>query len=382
MYIQNHILPQSSLGTQRAILSAHFGADRQGAKAYVQAGLHADEAPAYLVAIRLIELLKNADTAGRIVKPIVVVPAANPIGLSQWGTDTVQGRFDNSDNSNFNRGFEDLAEEVSTLIRGKLVNNPDDNIRLIRGVIGDILRSRNPTTESDQLKNLLLTLSHDAAIVLDLHCDFEALLHVYMGRPLWSGNTDLSAQLRAGVTMVSDDSGATPFDEANSKIWWRLAERFPDHPIPAACLAATIELRGVRDTKQSMVEQDANNLFIFLLRRGYITGEVPTLPSLTAEATPLEGVEYISAPAAGIIIFLREVGAYVVKGEAIAEIVNPLLNGTTDSEEISKKEVVRCTTSGVFFSRSVDRFARPGKIIGKVAGKEPLSQKGKYLLTF
>ncbi len=374
--VQEHLLPISAVGTERKIISVHFGSDKSGVKAYIQAGLHADEAPGYLVASRLLELLDQADAAGRISGEIIVVPVANPIGLSQWGTDIIQGRFDATNNINFNRRYYDLTDEIAKKIDGLLGADAKKNIELIRRCTGEILAAKQSVTEAEALKLLLLTLSHDADIVLDLHCDHQALLHVYMGTALWPDGADLSAQLGAGVTLLADNSGDTPFDEANSKQWWELAEKFPGFPIPPACLSATVELRGVADTEPEMTEMDALNLYLFLQRRGLIDGDKVPVPLLSAEATPLQGVDYIIATTAGILSFLKKPGDVVVKGEVIAEVSNPMKNGGR-----GEKIPIASKTSGVFFARCADRFARPGKIVAKVAGAEPLEGKGTNLLT-
>ena len=52
-------------------------------KCYIQASLHSDEIPAMLVAHKLIKMLDDFDERGQIQKQIIVVPYANPIGLSQ-----------------------------------------------------------------------------------------------------------------------------------------------------------------------------------------------------------------------------------------------------------------------------------------------------------
>lgn len=53
------------------------------------------------------------------------------------------------------------------------------------------------------MKKILFGLAHDADIVLDLHCDNEAVLHVYLGTPLWPEGEDLSAQVGAEVTLLA-----------------------------------------------------------------------------------------------------------------------------------------------------------------------------------
>ena len=374
--IQEHLLPETSVGTLRKVLSLHFGPADAARKVYIQAGLHADEAPGYLVAARLLELLHRADRAGEILQRIVVVPAANPIGLAQWGSDCLQGRFDNSDHINFNRRHYDLTKEVAERLQGRLGADGAENVALIRKCAGEILETKEPATEAEALKHMLLTLSHDADIVLDLHCDHQALLHVYMGTALWPQWADLSAQLGARVTLLANDSGDSPFDEANSRLWWELAEKFPEATVPFACLAATVELRGQADTDEDLIHQDANNLFAFLQRRGFISGVAPALPELPGEATPLEGVDYIKSTVAGILTYLKQPGDTVKKGETVAVITQPMNNPGQ-----GEKTVLVSRTSGIFFARVADRFARPGKIIGKVAGIEPLEGKGAFLLT-
>ena len=374
--ISEHILPSSSIGTGRKIVSISFGPKESGKKAYLQAGLHADEAPGYLVAGRLLELLEKADNSGDILDEIIVVPAANPIGLSQWNNDTVQGRFDNFDNINFNRQYPDLTEEIAETITGRLGTEPLENITLIRECTAEILRSMKPEGETEFLKHLLLSLSHDADIVLDLHCDHQALVHVYMGTSLWPDGKELSAQIRAGATLLASNSGGTPFDEANSKLWWELAEKFPNHPIPPACLAATVELRGSTDTDRQDTEQDAQNLYYFLQRRGYIAGAAPELPELLADATPLEGVDYVTTITTGILTFLKQVGDFVRKGDPIAELIHPM-----NKPGAGAKVILSAKTDGILFARCLDRFARPGKVVAKVAGEKALKGKGENLLT-
>lgn len=378
--VKHHKLPKAAIGSSRSLVSLHFGPEHSTRKTYIQAGLHANEAPGYLVATRLVELLRQVDEKGEILEEIIVVPAANPIGLAQWDIESVDGRFDLTDNVNFNRHYDDLTEEIAEKIEGKLTEDADANIALIRQCSREILQSRKPLAEADHLKHLLLSLSHDADIVLDLHCDHQALLHIYVGTPLWPACSDLSAQLGVGVTLLADDSGDVPFDEGNSKIWWELAGKFPDYPIPPACLAATVELRGVLDTDVDQTEGDAQNLFSFLKRRGYISGDAGPLPELTGEATPLEGVDYIKAHEAGILTFLKVPGDWVEKGDAVAQIIDPMEDSISPNTERVEK-FVTSKTSGVFFARCVDRFARPGKIIGKVAGKKALIGKGEKLLT-
>lgn len=367
-------LPAASPGTNRALTVIRYTpqGSSPGPKVYIQAGLHADEAPGYLVAHHLTTLLDQAEVKGEIV----LVPAANPIGLSQWRDELLHGRFNFANSVNFNRSHLDLVENVSRKIEGKLTNNGQENVALIRSTFKECVAETNPTDEAESLKKQLLSMACDADIVLDLHCDHQALVHIYMGTALWPAAQDLSAQVGADVTLLAENSGGNPFDEACSRIWWDLAAQFPDRPIPSACLSVTIELRGIADTDPEIVKNDAHNIFNFLQRRGIVGGSAPELPALKNEPTPLTGVDYVKATTPGIVSFFKQPGEWLKKGDIIAEIVNPL---PAEGEEAVV--ALRTQTDGLLFTRSFDRFARPGKILAKVAGKQPLRDDGENLLT-
>jgi predicted deacylase len=180
----------------------------------------------------------------------------------------------------------------------------------------------------------------------------------------------------AEAILLADDSGGMPFDESSSKLWWELARLFPEVPIPLACVAATVELRGVLDTELEQAAEDAENIVKLLRYLGYLAGE-ESQPEILAEATPLEGVDYLVSDAAGILSFTKELGSWVEAGEGVAEVLDPL---ESESTVHFSRKTIRAQTSGKLFARSVDRFSRPGKIIAKIAGTKCL-QEGSYLLT-
>ena len=217
--INKHILPAASMGNERILTVIRYGAQTAGKKAYIQAGLHADEAPGFVVMHHLINMLDQADATNKIEGQIILVPVANPIGVSQWRDETLQGRFDFFNSINFNRRHLDMTTQIADRIKDQLHDTPEENVALIRKAAGEVLSSKESKDEVEYLKHLLLSLSYDADIVLDLHCDDQAVMHVYLGTPLWPDAADLPAQLGADVTLLAEDSGVTPFDEACSRIW-------------------------------------------------------------------------------------------------------------------------------------------------------------------
>src|SRR3546814_18881516 len=103
--------------------------------------------------------------------------------------------------------------------------------------MGEILAEQAARAEGEAayLRVTLMRLAHDADIALDLHCHDDAAFHVYLGAPLWPAAADLPAWLDCGVTMLADESGGNPFDEALSKPWHALRRRLGAAPaIPSA----------------------------------------------------------------------------------------------------------------------------------------------------
>jgi hypothetical protein len=175
------------------------------------------------------------------------------------------------------------------------------------------------------------------------------------------------------VTLTADVSGGEPYDEAVGGPWWALARQFPQFPIPPACLAATVELRGEADVSDELAHRDAQAIFRFLQRRGLIAGDPGPMPALPAEATPFEGVEMLKAPTAGLMVWKVEAGAMVEAGEVVGELVDP--TAPPGAERVQLVSGVR----GRVYGRVRVRMVRPGQIVAKVAGSEGI-RKG-YLLT-
>lgn len=355
-------LPASSSAQARTLTVLRFGRAGARPKAYLQAAIHAEEIPAMLVADQLRAKLEALDAQGKIRGEIILVPAANPVGLSQFVMGTHLGRFDLNSGVNFNRQYPDLIKTLSEKLAGKLGSDAAQNIRLIRRTALDLLKAVEPKSETQALKLELFRRSVDADIVLDLHCDYEAALHVYLGTPLWPDAADLCGEVGAAVTLLAEDSGGTAFDEANSRIWWELAKAFPKAAIPPACLAATIEYRGERDVVEPQAERDAEALLRFLARRGLV--ELPRRPAPRAvAATPLEGVDYLEAPHNGVVLHQVVPGAQVKKGDKIAEVLDP---------STGERSTLQARNNGVMFARRGHRYVTRGQWVAKVAGAEPL----------
>eukprot|EP00601_Ochromonadales_sp_CCMP2298_P013316 CAMPEP_0173247276 /NCGR_PEP_ID=MMETSP1142-20121109/17803_1 /TAXON_ID=483371 /ORGANISM="non described non described, Strain CCMP2298" /LENGTH=317 /DNA_ID=CAMNT_0014179633 /DNA_START=259 /DNA_END=1209 /DNA_ORIENTATION=+ len=272
----------SNIGTQQSLVFHRFGPTGEGvAKVYIQASLHADELPGMLVARRLTQLLEAADKKGLIAAQVVVVPFANPIGLNQMVLGGHVGRFSIASGVNFNRAFADVTAAIERRIRsgehGTLSMDVARNVRLVREAFREELDiAGNAVGASLQaeavMKRLLLREACDADVVLDLHCDQNAVMHMYTHTALWPALQDLSAALGAECSILDEDSGGNCFDEACSGVWAKLAALFPEvaGAIPMACQSTTVELRGQYEVHADTAGKDAAALFSFLQRRGYV----------------------------------------------------------------------------------------------------------------
>jgi predicted deacylase len=369
-------LRPNSPGTHRHLKILRYGEPGASPKAYLQASLHADELPGMIAAHHLMGLLDAAEAEGRILGEIVLVPVANPIGLAQVIDGSHLGRYDLTSGENFNRSFPDLAAIAAERLEGKLGPDATENVRIIRDTLVALLDEGQPATELASLRHLLMREAIDADYVLDLHCDNDALLHLYLGEARWPDGADLSADLGSHATLLAAESGGTPFDETFSNLWAELRRRLGDTaPIPDACLAGTVEFRGQADVSDELGAEDAAALMRFLMRRGLVAGDPGPLPAPLCDGTPLSGVDALRAPVGGMIVYHVPLGAHVTAGTVVAEIIDPLAE-----DPAAVRTPVRTIADGLFFARKIKRLARPGQAIGKVAGAVPLPTRTGALL--
>jgi hypothetical protein len=370
-------LAGASPGTRRVLKVRRYGEPGARPKAYIQAGLHAEEVPGMLVAHHLCRRLDEAAAEGRVRGEILVLPVANPVGLDQVIDERLLGRFDLAGGGNFNRHYPDLAEPLAEALRGRLTDDAGENVVRIRSAMAGLVHDRRAVGAADALRTALLGLAITADIVLDLHCDDEALAHLYLGTPLWPEAEDLPRDLGTQLVLLAETSGGEPFDEACSTPWWRLRALLGGAaPIPAACLAATVELRGMTDVDDALAAADAERLIAVLTRRGALAGNPPPLPPWRGTALPLAGVDMVAAPSAGIVCHRAAVGARVRKGQVVAELVDPSVE-----DPAAARMPLFAGCDGLLFGRIQQRFARAGDVIAKIAGADPLPGKGTHLLT-
>jgi len=366
-------LPAMAPGTQRAVVYYRYGKAGARPKAYLQAAIHANELPGAMALHYLMPMLEAADRAGKIRGEVIVVPTVNPIGLSQLVGNNHVGRYDLLGRENFNRNWLDVSGAVAERIGARLGQDAERNVAMVRRAALAALADMAPATELQTLRVEIMKRSIDADVVLDLHCDQEAALHLFISRRDWPGPAEaLAADIGSEATLYNDPfPEALTFSGVNGALWARLAARFPDAAIPQACLSATIEYRGQHDVNHKLGAADAANLYRFLVRRGIVAGRAGALPALKAQATPIAGMDVGYAPKTGMVVYDVPKGARVRKGTVVCEIIDPL-----DPRGPKARTPVRSQTDGVLFSRRLDgRLAWPGAVLFRVAGPRPLPHR-------
>lgn len=368
---QTHALLAPVPGTERHIHSFHYGPMHPKGKVYIQASLHADELPGMLVAWHLKQRLAELEAAGRLHSEIVVVPVANPAGLDQVLMDIPLGRYALESGQNFNRSFLDLSTQIGDELEGLLGTDAEHNAHLIRRHLRAALAAHVPTTQLQSQRLILQRLACDADVVLDLHCDFEAVAHLYTTPQAWPQVEALARYLGAHASLLATDSGGMSFDECFTLLWWALKERYGHcFEIPSGCVSVTVELRGQAQVSHALAEQDAQALINYLINVGAIQGEPTRPPALLHPATPLAGVEPVATPVGGLLVFCATPGDYLEAGQLIAEIIDPISDRLTQ---------IHSRVAGVLYARSVRRMATAGMVIAHVAGSE--AWRSGYLLS-
>lgn len=367
MQRHDHPLISPSLGVHKTVSSLHFGTPGARPKVYIQASLHAEELPGMLVAYHLHKLLMEADQRGEVTGEVILVPVANPIGLAQRLDHKPMGRFELDTSENFNRHYPDLAKEAEALVAGALGPDAQANVALVRAAIRSYLDQWKPTTELQSLRKTLLMLAFDADLVLDLHCDCEAVMHMYAEEACWPPLEPLANLLQCEAVLLAKNSGGGPFDECLSGAWWQLKQSLEAKgiaaPIPQACSTTTIEFRGEADVSHALATQDTQALWAFLQHTGAVRSASPVqIPAARCQATPLAGSETLIAPVPGLLVFTAAVGQQVQVGDLIAEIIDPT-NDTTHP--------VVAGVAGIFYARVLARYLTTGGEVGKIAGAIP-----------
>ena len=165
-------------------------------------------------------------------------------------------------------------------------------------------------TPTDVLKKTLLELAIDADYVLDMHCDAEAVVHLYTLHPV-VGRASLrsAALLGAHAVLVADDLGRRSLRRGVQPALARTAARLPGTSDPDGLPSPQRSNSAAKwMSADELAGPDAAAFVAFLTLRGGSPEGRPPLLRRCCGATPLAGSEPVAAPASGMVIFRRNVG--------------------------------------------------------------------------
>ncbi|MGI9367823.1 MAG: hypothetical protein ACR2O2_03205 [Ruegeria sp.] len=322
MEIERKTLQADTPGQELELRVFHFAGTGAGPAVYMQAALHSHEMPGVVALDQVVHRLRVAENDGRLAGRVTLVPHANPIGLSQAVYGETLGRFDANTRVNFNRSF---PTDAADRLAGK------------------------PAAES--LKATLLSLAKQAEIVLDLHCDDEGPVYLYVLEKQLDKGLRLAHAMQAQVILTDAADDPISFDLAVGSRWAAEGHAAVDR------FAATIELRGMRDVTPEFAEQDAIGLYSYLVEIGTVIDDLPDVDRADPVIGDVDDAVLIPAPVPGAILYDVQIGDWVTKGQRLAVILSE--PGTAQHEVLSPYD-------GLVMTRRNHRFARRGDDVIKV----------------
>jgi predicted deacylase len=322
MEIERITFEADTNGQEHSLRAFHFRGSQNGPAVYIQAALHSHEMPGTVAIDRLIPLLEVAENDARLAGCVTLVPHANPIGLTQCVYGETLGRFDVNSRINFNRSFPTDAAE-------KLTGKP----------------------AAERLKATLLALAGKADVVLDLHCEDDGPVYLYVSELQLDEGRRLARAMQATVILTDPADDPISFDLAVGARW--AAEKRVDD----TRFAATIELRGKMDVTPTYSKQDADGIYRYLVNIGTIIDDLPSILAVEPITGDVDDAQLISTQTPGALLYDVDIGDWVTEGQRLAVVL---------SEPGIKHHEIRSPFDGQVMTRRVRRFARRGDDVIKV----------------
>lgn len=369
-------LPALAPGNTHFLQKHVFAGSGVDKSVYIQAGLHADETPGLLVIQHLLRLLHELDSKGLLLGRVVLVPYANPIGMAQKIFGVLGGRFYLENGENFNRNFPCIAAAFQKkLEQGGFEKN---DIAGFKQAFQALLPER-PLDPVAANKWALLQEAFHHDIVLDLHCDTRAVVHIYGPVEQTQRGQQLARAIGAQALVLESTVGGKPLDESYALPWKALrAAGLVDASRQG--FACTIELRGQSDVDDTTAYNDALGIIDFLTTEGLLAlDKAPhAAQDLGVDCFPTEGLLHVPSPATGLVVYHKDIGDRVAAGELLAEIV------LLDAEIHTGRIPIHSEIDATFLVQQNARLVRAGQRIALLAGKVPLAhrQPGSLLMHF
>ena len=322
MEIERVTFESDTPGQEFSLRVFRFRGSGNGPAVYMQAALHAHEMPGMVALDRLIPRLEAAENDARLAGSVTVVPHANPVGLAQAVFGETLGRFDLNGRINFNRSFPLEAAD---------------------GLTG------RPAAE--RLKAILLSLAAKSDVVLDIHCDDEGPVYLYVPERHLDEGRRLARSMQAAVILTDAGTDPVSFDLAVAARWAK------ERRASGTRFAATIELRGMMDVTSALADRDANGLYRYLVDTGTVIDKLPAIFPADPISGDVDAAQLIATPVPGALLFDVAIGDWVTEGQRLAVVLSDA--GAAHHEVLAPFE-------GMVMTRRDRRFVRRGEDVIKV----------------
>jgi len=158
---------------------------------------------------------------------------------------------------------------------------------------------------SQRLKSTRLALASKADIVLDLHCDHEGPIYLYVHELMFDAGRQLARSLHAAAILT--EAGADP-----SSFVLKVDERWTEECLENDTrFSATLELRGMINVTADQAEHDAQALYRYLVDIGTVRDSLPRAPANEPIVGDIDAAELILTPALGALLLDAEIGEWM-----------------------------------------------------------------------
>lgn len=130
-----------------------------------------------------------------------------------------------------------------------------------------------------------------------------------------------------------------------------------------ACLAFTLEWRGMLDTDPVVSAADASALIGWLGMQGVVNAAVGMTRNQVVDVTPLAGVEVVTAPQPGLFLAELAPGTPVLAGTILGR-----LHRLPDGTDIT----LTARVDGLLYAREQTRIVHAGAELFFIAGCQPI----------
>lgn len=320
-------------GAQQQIHVFRF-TGQPGKNVYIQANIHGPEIAGIGAAHDLIQILRQQD---EICGSITVIPSVNPVGLDTKFGGYQVGYADPNETAvgNFNRIYQMLVQDEGESEKVNLAQfvacHLDADVHTIvqdfKSALHEAVVSLRQSQERYGLRHglkLAYTIQEmavQADYVIDLHTAGIAQYHHFTFQECLASARYFGIQ----HLIQLDESFSGVLDESFLQPWLRLRKAFAKagREIDFAAFdkeAFTLEFGSADKINRRDMRTDAERIVNYLRLKGVFMGEA-VLPEDEFYICPCDDYKRYYAPVGGLILWHKQVGEWIQKGEIFASIL-------------------------------------------------------------